>query len=181
MTRHSSSSRHAARMAGFVSAVVFFAVLTQAIPSQAQVTSRSVVVTQTKGHGLSAVRLHGTRTITTTTLSQTLVFREPQPAPGGIVPFSLLPAVAGIRQTPVAPPTVYRIAGPRTAMHEADEMRMRQVNPGARVITPGDVDLSHETRRRYAVNEPGQPRMMSGPRMSGPRVIGPRVIVVIPE
>jgi hypothetical protein len=172
MTRHSTLRRLTLIATGAMVTVIV------AVPnvSLAQTSTRTTIVTQSLAYGpaggFGSRHFHsGTRLVTRTTLSQTIVSRAPAPLPGDVVPFALLPTVSGIRQTPVAPPTVYRIAGPRTAMHEADERRMHQINPGARVISPDDVDLSRETRRRYGVRDPGQMRAHAGPR----------VIVILPE
>ena len=137
-------------------------------PAAAQVTSR-VVVTQTQTQALAPglSRHHVTRNVTTTTVRQTLVVREPALDFTGAVPFGLLPVMAGIRATPVAPPSVYRIAGSRTAMHDADELRMRQINPGARVISPDDLTLTRETRRRYAVAEHAQRHLRHNQSQAG--------------
>jgi hypothetical protein len=67
-------------------------------------------------------------------------------------------------------------------MHKADEARMRQVNPGARVITPLDLSVPREIRRRYAIPQDGVPREMRRRRVAESQgVMMPQVIIVRPS
>jgi hypothetical protein len=157
----------------------------------AQTTTRTIVVTRNVSSGFAApgwatrdLRSPSQGGITSVTTIRQIVETESRDrfVPFGVTPVDQLPVVVGIRPTPVAPPTVYRIEGPSTAMHKADEARMRQVNPGARVITPLDLSVPREVRRRYAIPREGVPAEMRRRRVAQAEgVVMPRVIIVRPS
>jgi hypothetical protein len=159
--------------------------------AEAQTTTRTVVVARTASSNFAAPgwatldlrgRNHGAITTVTTVRQVIETENAPRFAWLGTTPVDQLPVVVGIRPTPVAPPTVYRIEGPSTAMHKADEERMRQVNPGARVITPLDLSVSPQMRRRYAIPQDGVPREMRRRRVAESQgVMMPQVIIVRPS
>ncbi len=164
----------------------FLAVSGLPAPDALAQTTRSITIVQTRagvpfphpGWATWSVR----QTTTITAIEQRVPDVARRAVIGGVVPVDQLTAVAGIRRTPVAPPTVYRIEGPRTAMHKADEERLRQVNPGARVITPDDLTVSPQMRRRYAIPPEGRAPEMRRPRVAASQgVIMPQVIIVRPS
>jgi hypothetical protein len=187
MLRHIMSCRlrlaGAVALAGVVSLAPFVA--------EAQTTTRSIVVTRTTSSGFATpgwatrdLRSFGHGGITTVTTTRQVIEAESAPRFTwlGTTPVDQLPVVVGIRPTPVAPPTVYRIEGPSTEMHKADEARMRQVNPGARVITPLDLSVPREVRRRYAIPREGAAPEMRRRRIAESRgVMMPQVIIVRPS
>ncbi|MGL4728096.1 MAG: hypothetical protein ACRCWO_05020 [Bosea sp. (in: a-proteobacteria)] len=161
-----------------------FAII-QPIAAHAQTTTRTIVVTRTSGGfaGPSWAAQDFGRYRSVTTIRQSVQTDVgPRAVRYGVVPVDQLPVVAGIRRPPVAPPTVYRIEGPRTTMHKADEERMRQVNPGARVITPDDLMLSPQTRARYGSSNAARLRdMRRRHAVVQDRVMMPQVIIVRPS
>jgi hypothetical protein len=187
MLRHITSRRLQLAVASALTGIVSFAPLA----AEAQTTTRSIVVTRTTSSGFATpgwatrdLRSFGHGGITTVTTTRQVIEAESAPRFTwfGATPVDQLPVVVGIRPTPVAPPTVYRIEGPSTAMHRADEARMRQVNPGARVITPHDLAVPREVRRRYAIPREGVPGEMRRRRIAeGPGVMMPQVIIVRPS
>jgi hypothetical protein len=154
-------------------------------------TTRTIVVTRTTSSGFAApgwatrdLRSFSHGGITTVTTVRQVIEAEAAPrfAWLGTTPVDQLPVVTGIRPTPVAPPTVYRIEGPSTAMHKADEERMRQINPGARVITPLDLSVPREVRRRYAIPREGVSPELRRRRIAASQgVMMPQVIIVRPS
>jgi hypothetical protein len=156
----------------------------------AQTTTRTTVVTRNVNSGFAVpgwatrdLRAPFSRGVTSVTTIRQVIETESRErfVPFGVTPVDQLPVVVGIPASPVAPPTVYRIEGPSTAMHKADAARMRRVNPGARVITPLDLSVPREVRRRYAIPREGVPAEMRRRRMAEAQgVVMPRVIIVRP-
>jgi hypothetical protein len=187
MLRHITSRRLRLHGAFALAGVVILA----PFAAEAQTSTRTVVVTRTTGSGFAApgwatrdLRSFSHGGITTVTTVRQVIEAEAAPRFSwlGSTPADQLPVVVGIRPTPVAPPTVYRIEGPSTAMHRADEERMRQVNPGARVITPLDLSVSPQMRRRYAIPREGVAPDVRRRRIAASQgVMMPQVIIVRPS
>jgi hypothetical protein len=185
MLRHSVLRRFASRLptAALAMTIIGSSALLSSANAQTQTTTRTTVITRTTGGPVGVIGVGRFNTVTT--IQQTSVSDVGRRAMlGDVIPVDQLPVVVGIRRTPVAPPTVYRIEGPRTAMHRADEERMRQINPGARVITPDDVSLSPRTRARYAVQGETRPRAMrvrSAAAQNRDGMMMPQIIIVRPS
>jgi hypothetical protein len=168
-----------------LSAVLVAAILSHSVAAEAQTTTRTIVVSRTSSGGFAtpgwATRNFG-RFSTVTMVRQTIQTDvSARAVQSGVVPVDQLPVVAGIRRTPVAPPTVYRIEGPQTAMQRADEERMRQVNPGARVITPDDLSVSPQIRSRDAIPRRGHAAELGRRSVAASGVMVPQVIIVRPS